>query len=145
MLLYRDFTDTLRVGIQDAQFDAGQRLADGIGAKRLEIVQRERGACLGQAVTVDDGNAEIVEELHGRGLHECAAGDQGEQLAAESAMHVRKQHAAELYLRSAAGQHLVGRDHRVQKGALPGGQVRRTWHAGHAPDFSRSSERARRR
>ena len=110
--LGRDFADAVCIRVQDAQFDSGQRLADGVGAKRLEVVHGQHRAGFGQAIAVGDRNSKIVEELRRRRLDECSAGDQRQQFAAEGLVHLRQQLAAELDVGLLAGQHLVDRDRR---------------------------------
>ena len=83
-----NFSDSVGIGIQNAQFDSRQRLADRIGAKRFQIVESQRSARLGEPVAIHHRNSQIIEELHGRGLHESPAGDQRQQLATEAAVHV---------------------------------------------------------
>src|SRR5208282_760173 len=119
----RDFSNAFVVRIQNAQLDSGKRLTDCVGAKRSQIVERKSCARLGETITVHNRNTEVVEKLHGRGFHECAARDQGQQLAAKGAVHTGKQHAAELDLWTAARQKLVGRDHAVENRAFPPRQL----------------------
>ena len=87
---HSDFADAVGVRTQNSQLDSRQRLADRVGAERLQIVERERRARFGEAVSIHHRNAEIVEELHGRRLHERAAGNQRQQLAAKSAVNARR-------------------------------------------------------
>ena len=75
-------------GFDDAHFHARQRLAHRVGAKRLEIVQRDRRAGLGAAVAIGDRDAQIVEKLQRGGLGECAADEQRAQFAAESSVNL---------------------------------------------------------
>ena len=79
----------------------GQRLADRVGAKRLQIVHGDHRAGFGAAVAVADRNAEIVEELQRRRLGECAADEQRAQLAAECLMNCPQKRAAEFQIRAA--------------------------------------------
>ena len=118
----RHFPHTFSIRTQNSQFDSGQRLADRIGAERFEVVEREGGARFGETVTVDHGNAEIVEELQRRGFQECSAGNQRQQLSSKSPVHTGKQHAAELHIRPAARQDPINRNLGTQKRPLPGRQ-----------------------
>ena len=81
------------VWIDDANFHAGQRLADGVRAKRLEIVDRDRGAGFGEAVAVGDRNSQIVEKLQRLRLRECATDNDGAQFAAKRCVHLLQQDA----------------------------------------------------
>src|SRR5262249_16789663 len=76
-------------------FDTGKRLADGVGTKRLEVVHRDCGAGLGEAVTICDGNAQFVEELQCLRFAESAADDDDAQLASEGPMHLLEQCTAQ--------------------------------------------------
>src|SRR5205807_9080115 len=58
-------SNSFSIGAEDAEFDAGQRLADRIRAKRFEVVQSQCRACLGQPVAIHDRKAQIIEELRG--------------------------------------------------------------------------------
>ena len=61
------------------------------GAKRIEIVERDGGARLGQAVAVGDRNAEVVKKLQRLRLGERAAHKQSAQLAAKRLMDLLEQ------------------------------------------------------
>src|SRR5258708_29500098 len=96
-------SNALRVGTEDSEFDTRQRTADRIGAERLEVIQRESGASLGESVPVSDRNAEIVKELQCRRLHERTAREQRKKLSTEGFVHLSKQTAAQVYVGAAAG------------------------------------------
>ena len=63
--------------IDDANLHPGKRLADGVGAKGLEIVDGDRGARFGEAIAVGDRDAEVVKKLQRLRLGECASNNDG--------------------------------------------------------------------
>ena len=81
-----DFANAVRGRMQNAHFHPGQRLADGIRAKRFQIVDGDCCACFRESVSVGDGNAEVVEKLQSLRLRECTSDDDGLQFAAKRLM-----------------------------------------------------------
>ena len=55
--------DAVGAGIDNADLGAGQRFADGIGAERIEIIERDDGAGFGEPIAIGDRNAQIEKEL----------------------------------------------------------------------------------
>ena len=105
-------------GLTNANFHSAHGAAHRFGAKRLQIVQGDRGARFRAAVAVVDRNAEIVEKLDRGGLGERAADEQRAQTAAESLVNILQQHAAERGMRAAARECAIDGDQRVQHAAL---------------------------
>jgi hypothetical protein len=85
--------DAVFAGVAYAEFDPRHRTADRSGAKRHQVVDREHGAALRQAVADRDREAEPVEEVGQVGLHEGAAGDDHPQPAAEAVVQRLEQGA----------------------------------------------------
>src|SRR5215468_8365155 len=92
---HRHLADSLRVGIDDTHFHAGQRFAHRVRTEWLQVVHGYRGTSLGQSVTVGDGNSEVVEELEGLWLGERTTDDDGLQFAAERLMYFIEKPPAE--------------------------------------------------
>ena len=141
----RNFADAIGIGIENTQLDSRQRLAYGVRAKRLQVIQGERGAGLGKPVSVGDGNAEIVEKLQRRRLDEGSASKHRPQFSAEPLMNLRQKFAAQADLGVRASKRLIQRDHSMEQENVCPRTVRRTWLADRAPDSSGSWEPARRR
>ena len=70
----RNLPDPVRIGIQHPQFDPGQGLAYGIGAKWLQIVDGKHRASLGETVAIRDRNSQIIKKLQRGRFHERPAG-----------------------------------------------------------------------
>src|SRR5262249_15043678 len=79
----RDFTNALVVGGKDADFHAGERFADSIGAEGLQVVNGDGGAGFGEPVTIGDRYAQVVEELQRVGFAERAADNDGAKFPSE--------------------------------------------------------------
>ena len=62
---YRNLADAFDIRLQNSQFNARQGFADGIRAKRFEVVERKRCACLRQPISICHRNSQIVKELQG--------------------------------------------------------------------------------
>ena len=112
MVLLRTETSPMpsALGIDDANFHAGKRLADGVGAEGLEIVDGDGCARFRQAVTVGDGYTEVVKKLQSLRLGECAADDDGAKFSAERVVHLLEQAAAEPRARTAFRQRFIDCD-----------------------------------
>src|SRR5207248_11237277 len=95
LAVYRNLADSLGIGLQDSQFNSGQRFANGIRAKWLEVVEGKRRTGFCESVSICHGNPEVVKELQSRRLHERSAGEQGSQLSAECLVYLAKQRAAQ--------------------------------------------------
>src|SRR5258707_13602552 len=67
----RDFADPVGIGIEDADFHAGERFADGVGAKRVWIVAGDGGAGFGPAVPLGYGDPEIKKKMQRWGPREA--------------------------------------------------------------------------
>ena len=91
-------------GFKNAQLHSRQRLAHGVGAKRLEIIHRQHGAGFGQTISIRHGNSEIVEKLQRRRLHERAAGKHGPQFSAEGLVYLAQQLPAQAHIGTPAGE-----------------------------------------
>src|SRR5712664_2260575 len=102
-----NFADTVGGRIHDAHFHPGQRLANGVRAKRFQIVDRDGGAGLRESVSIGDRNSEIVEKLQRLRFSEGAADDDGAELSAESYMNLLEQAAADAETRLPFGERLV--------------------------------------
>src|SRR5258708_602327 len=102
-----NFADTVGGRIHDAHFHPGQRLANGVRAKRFQVVDRDGGAGLRESVSIGDGNPEIVEKLQRLRFGKGAAYDDGAELSAESFMNLLEQAPADSEARPALGECLV--------------------------------------
>src|SRR6476469_9735392 len=105
--LGRDFADAVSVGLKNAELYARQRLTYRIGPKWLQIVDGQDGAGFGEPVAIRNRNAEVIEKLQSRGLHESATGDEGNQVAAECLVNPWHEIAAELHVRLFARKKFV--------------------------------------
>ena len=113
-----DLADSLGIGLQDSQFNSGQRFANGIRAKWLEVVEGKRRAGFCESVPICHRNPEIVKELQSRRLHERSAGEQGSQLSAECLVYLRKQRAAQTQIGLPLREEFVNGNRAVQEKPL---------------------------
>src|SRR5437588_1607640 len=91
----RDFADAVDGGVHDAYFHPGQRLANGIRAKRFQIVDRDGRPGFRESISVGDGNSEIVEKLQRLWFGEGATDDDGAKLSTKRFMDLLEQAAAD--------------------------------------------------
>src|ERR1700686_1410905 len=85
----RNFSHALGIGTQYSKLDSRQRLAHGVRAKGLEVVQRKRSARFRQPISIRNWYPKVIKKLQRRGFHESAAREKSDQLVAERAMHLR--------------------------------------------------------
>src|SRR5438132_8396832 len=108
------FTDAILTGVDDLDFHARKRLANGVRAKWLEIVHGDSRAGLGEAVAIGDGDAEIVEKLQRLWFGERASHDDGPEFAAKCRMNLFQKAATEPEARLALRERLVHRNEEVK-------------------------------
>src|SRR5215467_6786472 len=119
---HANFTDAVASGIDNANFHPRQRLANRIGAKRLQIIDGDGGTGSRKAVAIGNGNSQIVEKLQYLRLRERATDDNRAQLASECLVNLFQQHAADAEARLALRQHLVDGNERVENFSFATGQ-----------------------
>src|SRR5712664_4497230 len=110
----RNFANTVGGRIYDAHFHPRQWLANGVRAKRFQIVDRDGSAGFRESVSVGDRNPEIVEKLQRLRFAEGAAYDDGAKLSAERFMDLLEQAAADSETRLAFGECLVDSNERIE-------------------------------
>ena len=118
LAVYRNLADSLGIGLQDSQFNSGQRFANGVRTKWFEVVQGKRRAGFCESVPICHRNPEIVKELQSRRLHERSAGEQGSQLSAECLVYLRKQRAAQTQIGLPLREEFVNGNRAVQEKPL---------------------------
>src|SRR5438876_6969902 len=63
LTVYSHLADSLGIGLQDSQFNSGQRLANGIREKWLEVDEGNLRTAFCESVPICHRNPEIVKEL----------------------------------------------------------------------------------
>ncbi len=118
------FSNSVRIGLGDFHFDAGQGAPDRVRAKGLEIIDRNNRARLGETISVGDGYAEALKEFQSGGFREGASDKQGAQLAAERLVNLLQEAATEREICSASDQDAIHGDQAIQNRALRFRQIR---------------------
>src|SRR6266571_3967205 len=108
------FANAVSVGVHDAHFHPGERLANRVRAKRLQIVDRNGRARFRESVSIGDGNSEVVEKLQRLWFAEGAANNDGAQLSAKRFVHLLEQEAADAETRLVFRQHFVHANERIE-------------------------------
>src|SRR5712692_9577471 len=117
-----NLANTVGGRIHDAHFHPRQRLANGVSAKRFQIIDSDGSAGFRESVTIGDGNPEIVEKLQRLRFGEGAADNDGAELSAKRFMNLLEQAAADSETRPAFGERLVDSKERVKNFPFAGWQ-----------------------
>src|SRR2546421_277248 len=108
-----NFANAVNRRIHDAYFHSRQRLANGICAKRFQIVDRDGSAGFRESISVGDGNTKIVEKLQRLRFAKSTANNYGAEFSAKRFMDLFKQAAADTETRPALGEYFVDADEHI--------------------------------
>src|SRR5216683_7404276 len=109
-----NFANTVGGRILDAHFHPRQRFANGVRAKRFQIIDGDGSAGFRESISSGDENPEIVEKLQRLRFCKCAANDDGAELSAKRFMDLLEQAAADAETRPAPGECLVDSNEGVE-------------------------------